>query len=349
METAFMQRCDTISFDIPTSEILYREDNFQQLNLRNGEIMASHYSKKLYPGINGIVIGHGGNTNIKVSAKILGNDYVEGITKNNIEHVFDVIRKQCGVSFNTDTALQSKVRRVDINKNVRVDGVVKDYLEAYNLLTPNPTKIRKDTYKRSGFVWDRKTKTYSERFIMYDKQRDLMRSTNQEFMGLHDGNIIMKSFENVLRVEQNNQKGGALRTIRNRFAVDDSRLDLVLESPVNVVWKVYERMMDNSNRLQYDIFIEDYLERFDTWRECRDYIGYKGVFEMCGSLPDTLLFIKRFYADKSNPSREMVKVRKAYYEFEKIKNQEIRDSWQRFHERNSNSLINEVEYKMKYA
>lgn len=210
-QTAFMQRCDTISFDIPTSEILYNTNNFEKLSVKHGEVRAREYTGEEYPGLNNIVIGEHGNTNIKVSAKILGNDYIEGINKNNIEGVFQTIKDVAGINFNNDTALQSKVRRVDLNNNVKVSGEVQDYLKAYNLIVPNPQRITKKVYKKEGFVWDRNTSTYSERFIMYDKSRDLLRGGqtggNAKFLGIHDKQKILMSFQNVLRVEQNNQKG----------------------------------------------------------------------------------------------------------------------------------------------
>ena len=82
------------------------------------------------------------------------------------------------------------------------------------------------------------TPKHRKRFIIYDKERELQKANNRDFMAwVNDKDIIEKHFKGKVRFELN------LRTkeqVRRFLDVQDNRLMSVLQSTANPILSVYD-------------------------------------------------------------------------------------------------------------
>lgn len=349
-----LQRVDSMDISISSDLItITNKDKFQRQNVLHGELVAESFSGQRFPGLNGISVGYssGNNTLIKVSAKLMGNDYAEGINKNNIEKAFDTIKKFGALDFDNQEFYDNAVlRSVDVFKNVKVNpeyGVGR-YVDALKTRAIPPNRIDKTAkWGKKSVVWKRNVSSYKERMIAYDKVMELMKHTNKEFLMLHDKSKIMADYENVLRFETNTGASGAMKKIRERFNTEDNNLCSVLESESNVLWKIYERMVSEENSNQLNIWDNHDTSAFDSWSDCVSEIGLRTIIEMFdGNYDSVKSYMLRFYGEKSNPTREIKKIKQRCIEYHQRK-EALKLS--KAHLYQVGDLVGELESKLKVA
>jgi hypothetical protein len=314
-------RIDTLFLGIPTDLISITDsDKFQRgtIDLMDGTLKSQSLTTKEMSGLNKISVGYGeGNTTeVQISAKILGNSYLDGITSNNIEGVFDTIRKYGYIDFDTNEVIEnSDVRRVDVFKNMKVGENVGDYIDSVKYLMNNSMIEKSNKWGSESVVLRRNVKSYNERIICYDKHTELLRGKNKSFLNQFDKSKILGGSMGVMRVETNNTGKGVFQKIRERFNTETNKLSEILESEENVVWNIYNRMKgaDTQQIIKPNKTNEWMkLDLKTTWNEQLIDTGYrsivmmlKGDYELCKS------YVQSHYNGSSKPTRSL-KMMKEY-------------------------------------
>lgn len=350
-----LQRVDSLKMAIPSELLTITKESAFKMSLDEDVITHRTWKNtKQYPGLNQIAIGYGsgGNTQLQVSAKLLGNDYAEGINKNNIENAFEIIKKWGHIDFdNAEVLNHATVRGVDVFKNINVNeeyGVGR-YVDALKTRALPPGRVEKTTkWGKQSVVWRRQVKSYKERMIAYDKVAELMKAKNKDLLMLHDKAKIMGDYENVLRFEMNTDARGAFRKIRERFNISDNNLSSVLESETNVLWNIYQRMVNHEPNTQLKIWDNTDETQFESWKDAKDEIGLRTIVEMYdGNFREVKEFMMKFYSSKSNPTREIDKIRLKCQEYHRLKEAQQIENASHLYE--VGNLVSELESKLLVA
>ena len=313
-----VQRIDSIDLSIPT-ELLFITDKskYEKMSVMDGELMSQSLTDRGYSGLNGISVGYGdgGNTSVKLSAKVLGNQYVKGINKNNIEGVLETVKKYGYLDFDSTEVLhQSKVRRIDIFKNMKVDKV-EDYVNTLKFTNRDRNKIETTTnWGSQSVVFRRKVSSYKERLICYDKHLELLRYKNKGFLNQFDKTKILNDCMGVLRFETNTGGKGSFKKVRERFNVDTNFLYDVLHSTENVIWNIYRRMTHGANNQELINLNkkEDWmkLNELKNWNKCQKDIGLRSIICMFdGDYQKVRDLCKSMYDSRTNPSSQIKRIR----------------------------------------
>lgn len=339
---------DTIKFHFPSDLIIYDRSNFIDCKFRDDVLLSSTYTGAYLPGISSIVIMEGGNCMFNISSKLLGNFYADGINSNNIDNVFDIIKKHTAVDFDNNSVIDnSVVQRIDACKNVIVEGDVSNYAKAFSLVCLNPSKFKQTTYEKTGFVWSKISRSSKSMLRAYDKVLELSSKgkshANSHFLSCYDKPFILNSFRNVFRFECENV---SFKSMRDDYLVERNSLSCIFDSRVNVVKQTYDKMVKKDS-LSVVNLLNSIKSECTKWRDVEKVYGRYAIFDMLGDWDNVVRFMMEFYADGSNPSRMKKELKQDFNKWKQRKRDEaLRD----LEEASSNTmygdLIKEVEYKM---
>lgn len=299
---------DSITIQVPTELITYDENYYTLSNVMDGEVKSKVFSKDKFYGFNDCRIGIGTNTAYSISGKILGNDYYDGISIDNIDSVLDNLREYSHTDFNTDDFLRNSViRKVDVCKNLKVGRSISDVIEKFSLLNIDSGKYKVDRFKNESIVWTRRVKSYKERFTMYDKKKELL-SKGKHFINCFNSGKILSDFDNVIRLETNLT---SFKTIRTYFCSNNS-LSGILNSNTDVINSIYGRITDDSHKL-FELL--KYKMIYRTWSDYVRWVGLNTIFSNYDDWKTLRTFVLSFYKDSSNPGRQLAQVKKDYFQW----------------------------------
>lgn len=205
-----MVQVDSIRLKIEPGLVGLNVDRFDTHSMtRAGERdIRIHYSVKPNEiGVNSITHHPDDGTTIEVSAKCLLENYPQLIQKNTIERVVDALNATGLVEMDNDTALNAVILRADVTRDIRLDYPLKEYLAALKLMQSNDRYVI-DEYDGS-IIFRSKAKRVSERMTFYSKQNELLKPRNRQLVETVPG--LYKSFDSILRIEQNCRSYEALR------------------------------------------------------------------------------------------------------------------------------------------
>jgi hypothetical protein len=152
------QRFDTIHLSVPASAITPNLSNYsytQQFNAETQELVGDDdlmYQNRFIGNIAGlshiVQVPHRDLFDIRFSAKILREQYPEGITSDTIVRVISELEKGGVGSIDiSDFILNSQVRVCDNTFNIQIDnGEIKNYLDAIDLVAVQGKKGKHQTY-----------------------------------------------------------------------------------------------------------------------------------------------------------------------------------------------------------
>lgn len=179
------------------------------------------------------------NLLIELSAKILKENYYEGINKNTVSQMVDNINGCKSIKLNTNKFLDSaKVLRCDVTDNLKVKNNVNDYLSLLNTYKVNSDYLVSFYNRKAGssIVFDRNVKSYKERLTLYDKEKEIYR--DKELIKLFDQEALNR-FNNVLRCEQNIV---SFSKIREKLHINSIDLKDVLNSKELVNYNTFTKI-----------------------------------------------------------------------------------------------------------
>lgn len=190
---------------------------------------------KLGLGIQRIQVN--GSTNeviLKGSAKVLRDQYYEGINLNTWERVIQGYNDTGLIKLDpVDVLNNAKLLSVDVSANMVMDQEPWQYITAMNMIKVNE-KYKVEPWKNqgknvNGISFRGNQRSFKERLIFYDKEKEL--NNTKELRQYSD------QYKNVLRAEMNFTE---FRRIRHYY--EKNTLQAVLNSKVNANYLLFEKI-----------------------------------------------------------------------------------------------------------
>jgi hypothetical protein len=267
-----------------------------------GQLIVDRYSiDKPIPGVKNIVIDNIHKTvTVDTSAKILKDNYLQGVNINTISQVFDTINETGLIDINTKSAIETgRYLNIDICNNVTWnDSKISECIEALNIGAINPTyKVDRFNSKHNrGIVFTGNQKTKKVRLIVYDKQIELQQAKNRMFLkSCRNPIVLLNSARNILRCETNNTSH---REIRKRLNIQNINILSVLNSKATPTVSLFENIMSAPTSEQIELFAK--YDETDNIQTIIRIEGMRNIVRQCGY--DSRL-IKHFlskYCSKTN-------------------------------------------------
>jgi len=225
---------DSNKIEIPGAVLMdFDKQKFeQQIKKVGGKITSDKWViNSKYPGLKRVEINNKkGSALITTSAKILAENYIDGISINTIEQVFDAINSTGLLSVNSNNAIDTAIlHSCDVTNNLKVGYSASVCADSLNTVSNSGYKVdRYKTKKNDGIAFTSKVRGYKKRVIGYDKQLDLLRAVNSNFIkGLQHPVKVWQDFEGVFRIEQNLAQHNR---IRKTFGISTTGLLSALNS-----------------------------------------------------------------------------------------------------------------------
>jgi hypothetical protein len=326
-----MQEFDTLKIQVPAQSIRGARSDVWVKTLKTdtgtGQIIETEQIKSnvLPVGVAQFCSDKGGRDyQITFSAKVLGQDYLKGLTLNNWDRVFDTLKPIIEIDRNTlfDT---SKVFSCDTTNNLKIEDIGFKHSQIYSALLSGRANMRfmpvsYQSRKKQGIEF-RGTQEEKNRMIVYSKHLDLLKPANREFLKSINASELIKQSEKQIRFEVNHT---TLRSIRNRFSIENNSLKSVLESKAPVNHNFLKKIMNVSDIKQTSLFSE--WEDFESKGfSGKDYLIMKGVQSIITDLECNDVLIKNlfqnifrneadfkyFYYKRKNSIKSMIEVERA--------------------------------------
>lgn len=287
----------------------YKKDRFLEKPLidhATGNILSkSIYSNSLGLGIKNVTINENkGVFSLETSAKVLVEQYKDGINLNTIERVLDAVNATGIVTISKNEFIEvGKFLRLDITDNIKIEGAKDaDIVDSLMSLRGN-TKFQATPYKRTknyGVTFKNNASSFRERLIAYSKLHDIRK--DKSLLEVVPYNHLEKEFTNTWRVESNMAQ---FRKIREHLGVLDTGISSVLNSSAKVNYKLFKKIQKND--IQLELFC---LDRDDiTMGQVIKEFGYRGIVEHCCydiNIIESILLKKckgrngQFYVERKN-------------------------------------------------
>lgn len=307
-----MNRLDTISIQAPfecVTDVNYIDERVELVE-------RSKKNKSFSTNLEYSIIGspsHGiKNTSIRVgkdirmnfSAKVLLDNYLDGINLNNIEEAVHNINKVSPFKVNSNLFIENAfVNACDGTQMVYPRYDLSSCVDAMMILRTNQ-KLSVERYnKRSnlGVVLDSSTKKKKRRVILYSKHHELARVNKRNlafFKNCNDPQRIINLSKGSLRIEQNHKNRS---TIRSRFKSPNHSLLGVLNSKENPNYNYLNKVFKNIKNIS--LFKENDYRLQSEYRR----IAMTALSEEMNRDLELIRVWLSYRVDKSNISRELSK------------------------------------------
>ena len=209
------------------------------------------------------------------SAKILREQYLEGINKNTLERFYSEIRKYISCSFSDIE--HSLLCRADISENLYFETrVAKEHAIKSLRLGKSNTAFKVDDFtdKKESIIFIGRQISYKNRQIYYNKELELNMRNNEEILYVLQNNNV-KGLEKILRVEQNISNFDKLR-----YAIGKSKGDVALGEMVssneNPLLKRHQIIMKYAGEVTI-------FDEYSDWDDAMFNYGIEGIYIACNS------------------------------------------------------------------
>lgn len=182
---------------------------------------------------------------LEFTSKILLNDYKDLINVESIKQCLNEINKLGICTLNVDNImLHGYVVKCDITKDVPSGN----FHEIISQIRQNLSNYRKWICRdyANGVVLENavKTKKYKKRLIVYDKEKELQKATNNDFLNaVTNKEDLLNSFKGVVRFELN---VNTMAQIRSLLQIETTSLAAVLLSTANPILEVVNQAIKES-------------------------------------------------------------------------------------------------------
>jgi hypothetical protein len=226
-------------------------------------------------GLNRISIDKLSNTTtIEVSAKILKQNYIEGINKNTLNEVIDNINSHNIVKFNSNNLIdKATILRMDVTDNVKIKLLDRSVLYKTLSTIPLPKIIQttlNNTKQNLGVTWKGTQTSLKDRMIAYDKAIQL-KFKDKSLHKTDYCNKVMNDFKDVVRFEQNIV---TLEAIRGYYKTNN--LKDVLISDVKANYLKFDKMTRNNKELV--LFDDEFYGM--NFKQIRNRLGDERIIDM---------------------------------------------------------------------
>lgn len=250
-ELIIIIRIDTLKIKAEYTEVI-NKDIFTFCRKSEGAKITEYFKLNKYiQGVNEIAI-FSDFAFIQISSKILRENYLEGITKDNISDVFLELEKY--IKINPDNI---KVIRADIIKNIKLKEDEKaDFINSLKSLQRVGKYKIFEFYQNQSIVFQKDLKTVKDRITIYDKKAELEAKEKAD-TGLF---LKIKDIENIIRVELNIMEQKRIKAL---FKCENT-LKNILNSKINPLVNLWKKnfLRDENIKTIYsddEIFINHYI------------------------------------------------------------------------------------------
>jgi hypothetical protein len=188
---------------------------------------------------------------IQISAKILREDYWQGIQSNTIEKVIDTLEKRMGCEIDQQHFIEkSVIRKCDNTFNLSVNNNLADYLEALELLVVQGTKYKMSVYNDANVksqinsVVVGKDTNFLQKITFYNKMEEAT-AVCGKMRGVYGENVekeygmkyddFVSYFNNKIRCELKVSNFQQLRKFYTNKTKGDVYLQEILSSKQNAI------------------------------------------------------------------------------------------------------------------
>ena len=241
---------DRLRLSVPTECVTVIDESvFHTTISGNGAPIRAKYEQKS-PFYYSIVMDFNKkSTDIEFSGKALLDDYPTLINHTSIITCFDNINR-CGVCYidSQHIADCAYVKQCDVTCDVSSPFTIRDLYNNINLTSSKGWCIRDITSNRFTIESTNTTKRFKSRFIIYNKEEDMNRITNQSFLAsVTNRDDQIEYFRGKVRYELNIN---SVNRIRHYFNVSDTRLTTLLNSTSDPIAKFLTEAVKDNNGLQ---------------------------------------------------------------------------------------------------
>ena len=204
-----MNRIDTLSLMIPNGAYTLIDSNMVEPIIKGDTLCKYQLKNNDIIGINALNI-YSDKTELQLSSKILGLNYLQGINLNTIEQTHSKIIKTGLIDIPIGSLLDGIIRRSDLCSVMKCDNI-EMVLDSFDLNTYDKHKINYTRFNRKnnqGIMIQGKLATRKQYIKFYDKLLDLKKASNKQFCQKVGHNWIESNTKNLLRIESEYSRGG---------------------------------------------------------------------------------------------------------------------------------------------
>ena len=293
-----MQQFDTLTLAIPKKAIKgINEPKFAlttQTDCLTGATSDKYQlkSSNCPTGISKLIWNTNADILLTYSAKVLNDDYLTGITKENwhrgIDALTDIIEVDTDMIYN-----DAIIHRADSTNNIWLKDIGTDQKTICTSLLSAKANDRFKEYsynkKTQKGIEFRGTQTEKNRIIIYSKHLDLLKYQNKDFLkSLSNPTKVYNDAEKQLRFEVNHTH---FKSLRNRFDVETNSLKNLLNSSAPVNHNFLKKVLSTKDIKQTRLF-DEYLN-FNN--DAFAFIEYKGLQSIIKELNYADQTIKEFF------------------------------------------------------
>ena len=178
---------------------------------------------------------------VEFTGKILQDDYHKLINIDTIHQCLNTINHLGICELDVDGIVQSaEVCRCDVTMDVECHFIMNDIKRHLKSSITNYDKWLYRNCENNGIEITNNATTpkHRKRLIMYDKDKELHKSNNRDFMDwVNDRDCLERQFKNKMRFELNLRTKAQVRTFLH---ISDNKLNNVLTSTANPILEVFD-------------------------------------------------------------------------------------------------------------
>jgi hypothetical protein len=229
---------------------------------------------------------------IQISAKILREDYWQGIQSNTIEKVIDTLEKRMGCEIDQQHFIEkSVIRKCDNTFNLSVNNNLADYLEALELLVVQGTKYKMSVYNDANVksqinsVVVGKDTNFLQKITFYNKMEEAT-AVCGKMRGVYGENVekeygmkyddFVSYFNNKIRCELKVSNFKQLRKFYANKTKGDVYLQEILSSKENAIEYQWNQFV---NKKQTEIGLKAIDEMYMIKKSYTDDFVKGGIYK----------------------------------------------------------------------
>mgnify|MGYP003376527571 FL=1 len=284
---------------------------------QNGQLLSKSFTvNNPIPGLKSIQVNElTDQVTIETSAKILKDNYLQGINLNTLGQYIDSINGTNLVYIMSDKIDQATCLKIDTTQNIEwhktkpIDVIQSIHLSAIN---DNYHNTIYNSKTEKSIRCKGKQKTINSTLTIYYKYLELMTAKNKDFLkSCNRPGKMLQDSETIMRVEQNTT---ALKEMRNRLKIADTNLMSVLTSTANTNFDLLNTITSVKSVEQLE-FWNRFKDQDITPGEIFIRIGKEGVIKSCGYdsklikewLKSRTEYWSSYWYDRKNTKGEVVK------------------------------------------
>jgi hypothetical protein len=296
--------CDIIQGPLPPELWLYSHDadGGQYAKFR------TNIAKEL-PGITSATADlTAGHINIEASAKILRDNYLQGICAETAEQFAESVMNSIGIhSTIADFIQYAKVLKVDTFAHIHLPELQQQSRAIVQTLEAarNNANYTTTTYQRKGnmgIVYEGQFTSIKARLIFYNKYLDMLRSKNRAFFqSCTDANKLLQAMKFLLRCEVNTT---SFDKIRKRHKTPDNKLTSLLLSTAKPNLDMFNIICGQTPSVPLQLFNQYNPDQY-TIDEVFRIEGMKTIFAMVGNNEKAMRSIIHRYTNSKDTAKNI--------------------------------------------